>query len=138
MLNRLLVAALLAVALAATATHADTSTATTIVAPVETATTVADRDAFLGTYDVVAGCVSSATCCCSTGPMTITAGTATNALSLAGTTDGGAACFGLTTLSGTFTLYQPLAAYLYLSFVPALMQIETDSTHQYMQFNTSK
>ncbi len=43
-----------------------------IVLPTEKPFTATDRDAMLGNYIAQGACVPSATCCCSTSPMTIT------------------------------------------------------------------
>jgi len=48
-----------------------TATGTPIILPVEQPTTVAQRDAFVGTYRAAAPCTPSATCCCALDGVTI-------------------------------------------------------------------
>jgi hypothetical protein len=115
-----------------------TAAAIPIILPTEQATTAAQRDAFLGTYAPLSGCVSSASCCCATSPVTITAGSTAKDLQLAGSADGGAGCLGQSSLAGAFTMYDPMAAYTYLSFVPVLMQLQTENTHEWLRLNSTK
>lgn len=57
---------------ASTATPAATTAAAAIVVPTIHPTTAADRNAFVGKYQTVAGCVPSATCCCALNTVDIT------------------------------------------------------------------
>jgi len=66
------------------------------------------------------------------------AGTTANTLNLAGPSDGGAGCMGQQTLSGAFTLSDPLSAYAYLNFVPVLIQLQTENTHEWLQLNSTR
>lgn len=45
---------------------------------------------------------------------------------------------GQQTLSGAFTLSDPLSAYAYLNFVPVLIQLQTESTHEWLQLNSTR
>ena len=45
---------------------------------------------------------------------------------------------GQQTLSGAFTLSDPLSAYAYLNFVPVLIQLQTENTHEWLQLNSTR
>src|SRR5690348_8978559 len=72
----LLLLLLLGAAAASLLVHAQSATTAVtgpaVVLPTDDPHTQADRDAFIGSYALVGQCQPSSTCCCATGPVTIT------------------------------------------------------------------